>query len=112
MVSSSLPFLEQADQSRASIAPRCEAFAAPFGLMDKDAIFSTSHNRLSLAERQLADTYKSLGRPDLARCVEGGKVYQRLNWIFSDGQPALPQYIQLKLLGETMGMKMPEAEEE
>lgn len=87
-----------------------EAFAAPFGLMNSEAIFS-GDNTLSAAEVQLANTYRTLGRPDLARYVEGGKVYQRLAYICSGGD-AWSEYPQLRGLGQAMGLVMPDSMEE
>lgn len=99
----------EADSGRASVAAKCEAFAAPFGLMDNSATYHpTAHNRLSKGEQLLADTYMELGHPELARCVEEGKVYQRLNWIFSDVPTAWTEYSHLRCLGEAMGVEMSE----
>jgi hypothetical protein len=66
------------------------------------------NNELSKAEILLAETYADLGRPDLARCVEGGKVYQRLAWILDWAGP-WSEYPQLLALGRAMGLEMPES---
>ncbi|KAK4686915.1 uncharacterized protein P7C73_g3197, partial [Tremellales sp. Uapishka_1] len=56
---------------------KAEAFSAPLGLVDLASFFNGS-NALSPEEESLASAYDKLKRLDLAACVRGGKVYQRL----------------------------------
>jgi hypothetical protein len=70
-----------------STTTKAEAFAAPKWAFDTDA-FDDGDNTLSKEEILLAESYESLGRHDLAECVRGGKVFQRLHRIILGWQPS------------------------
>jgi hypothetical protein len=62
---------------RAFAASKSEAFAAPLALVDIEPFFDGS-NELSANETKLSIAFERQNRPDLADCVRGGKVWQRL----------------------------------
>jgi hypothetical protein len=62
---------------RAFTASKSEAFAAPLALVDIEPFFDGS-NKLSANETRLSIAFERQNRPDLADCVRGGKVWQRL----------------------------------
>jgi hypothetical protein len=70
-----------------STTTKAEAFAAPKWAFDTEA-FDYGDNTLSKEEILLAQAYESLGRNDLADCVRGGKVFQRLHRIILGWKPS------------------------
>jgi hypothetical protein len=70
-----------------STSTKAEAFAAPKWAFDTEA-FDHGDNALSKEEVILAEAYESLGRDDLADCVRGGKVFQRLHRIILNWTPS------------------------
>lgn len=72
---------------RAVTTTKSDAFAAPMGLVDIPR-FQSGSNDLSVPEQRLVEAYTELGRVDLADCVRGGKVHQRL-WSCIGSRPAI-----------------------
>nr|XP_031859383.1 uncharacterized protein CI109_005224 [Kwoniella shandongensis]KAA5526455.1 hypothetical protein CI109_005224 [Kwoniella shandongensis] len=58
---------------------KAEAFASPLALIDPDSVF-TSSNDLTAYEERFMQEYINLGRPDLADCIKGGRLYLRLDF--------------------------------
>lgn len=94
-----LPIVVFTDDDRAYTVPKAEAFAAPLALLDVDAFFD-GRNELSPYELMLAGAYMDLGRPDLADCVKGGRIYHRFAIMI--GQPTSP--VQVNALKELIGV--------
>ncbi|WRT65964.1 uncharacterized protein IL334_002915 [Kwoniella shivajii] len=57
-----------------------EAFAAPY-IFYEDIDYITADNIMTKEEQLLIDCYERHSRPDLADCVRGGRLYQRLRHI-------------------------------
>lgn len=66
---------------------KSDAFTAPMGLVDIPK-FQSGSNDLSIPELKLAEAYTKIGRGDLAVCVRGGKVHQRL-WSCIGSRPTI-----------------------
>jgi hypothetical protein len=92
------------------VGHKLEAFAAPAAIIDYMSLTKAS-NDLSPGEQQLVDEYNKLGRSDLADCVRGGKVYQRLRFITQPGDLWIC-YPLIIGLAESLGVEVPDNRED
>nr|XP_019050677.1 hypothetical protein I302_01116 [Kwoniella bestiolae CBS 10118]OCF29607.1 hypothetical protein I302_01116 [Kwoniella bestiolae CBS 10118] len=66
---------------RAYVTTKEEAFSTP-KIFNQDSTYTgLGDNSLREAEKLLIEYYEGAGRPDLADCVKGGKLYTRLEMI-------------------------------
>lgn len=82
---------------RAYTTAACEAFTAPYALVNVQTFFAGDNN-LGPEEIMLAEAFVTRGRADLAEHVRGGKVHQRLPMVVGH----CPDGVQLCALARAM----------
>ena len=98
---------------RSYLSCKAEAFAAPWALLS-DGYF-LNDNALSPREIYLRNTYVELGRPDLARFVEGTRKWMRLGNVLSgvsDFRGLIATRQAFEQVGQVAEEHVPETEEE
>lgn len=95
----------EANHLRAAVGHKLEAFAAPAAILEHMSLIKAS-NALSPGEQELMNNFNELGRSDLADCVRGGKIYQRLRFMTQPGD-LWGCYPLIIGLAESMGAKVP-----
>lgn len=93
---------------RASTTTKTAAFGAPMWLYEYKSDFLSGCNDLTRSERYLKHAYRRMGRPDLAKCVEGARLYQRLDHLIGGVIPDKPErfFGQLRGLAEAAWHKV------